>query len=126
GRKYLGYVPEGTSPGGWLATVAAFVSTAFILNLVVALPLAAPALALRRRWFTLGVCPIVLGLLDIFIYADTVIYQLFRFHVNGMVLNLLTTSGAGDSYTLGFGTVVSSLRAIALILGAQLAFSLAV
>src|SRR5436309_13457048 len=71
GRKYLAYVPEGTSPGGWLATVAAFVSTAFILNLVVSVPLAAPVLVLRRRWFTLGACPVVFGLLDIFIYADT-------------------------------------------------------
>src|SRR2546425_4738284 len=66
GRKYLAYVPEGTSTGGWLATVAAFVSTAFILNLVVAVPLAAPALVLRRRGFTPGACPVVFGLLDIF------------------------------------------------------------
>jgi hypothetical protein len=51
-----------------------------------------------------------------------VIYQLWRFHFNGMVYNLLTTPGAGDSVTAGTGTVVSALLIAALIFAAEVAF----
>ncbi len=123
-RKYLSYVPEQTSTVGWTATLAALVSTAALLNLVVFLVLAAPVLVLRRSWFTLGAPPLLFGLLNILLCADSIVYGLYRFHLNGMVVNLLTTSGAGDSYTLGRATILSSLKVIVLILGIQGAFSL--
>lgn len=123
-RKYLAYVPEQTSPLGWLATLAALVSTAILLNLVVFILLLAPVLLFRMSWFTLGAPPVLFGFFNVLVYTDTVVYALYRFHINGMVVNLLTTSGAGDSYTLGPATVLSGLGVIALILGVEAAFSL--
>lgn len=124
GRGYFGFIPAESSGWGRLANLAAFVSTCILLNLVAFLAVAPPSALLRRPWFTLGVAPIPFALISIFVYADTIVYALFRFHINGMVLNLLTTNGAGDSYTFGWGTVLSSVKAVVLILSAHGLFSL--
>lgn len=123
-RRYLAYIPQQTSTMGWVASLAALVSTAVLLNLVVLLVLALPVLALRRWWFTLSAPALLFGLLNIVLCADTIVYGLYRFHLNGMVVNLLTTTGAGDSYTLGRATIISSLEVIVLILGLEAGFSL--
>jgi membrane-anchored protein YejM (alkaline phosphatase superfamily) len=123
GHGYLGSVPAGTSALGWLATALAFVAN-FAMLALAPLLLAALALVFRRLWVTLTAGVILYTLLAVFIYADSVIYQLWRFHFNSMVLNLLTTPGAGDSVTAGKGTVTSTILVIALLFLAELGFAL--
>jgi membrane-anchored protein YejM (alkaline phosphatase superfamily) len=45
------------------------------------------------------------SLLQVFIFSDVKIFGLFRFHINSLVINVLTTEGAGDSVILGKGTL---------------------
>src|SRR6266404_4590293 len=118
GHGYLSHVPTGTSTCGWLATLLAFVANFALLALVPAL-LSLAALISRRLWVMLTAAVILFGLLNVFIYADSVIYQLWRFHFNGFVWNLLTTSGAGDTVTAGKGTVLSTAGMIALVFAAE-------
>jgi len=119
GHGYLAGVPDGTSLIGWAATLLAFAANFAMLALA---PLLVTLLALisARLWVTLTVAVIIYTLSAVFIYTDSVIYQLWRFHFNSMVWNLLTTPGAADSVTAGHGTVVSSVLVIGLLVAAEL------
>jgi uncharacterized protein len=122
GRSYLSNVPAGTSLTGWVATViadAANFGTMALIPLIVA----SITLPLRRFWVTLIVAVILYSFLNVCVYVDAMIYQLWRFHFNGMVLNLLTTPGAGDSVTAGAGTIWSALIVVAFIIAAESAFA---
>ena len=122
GRSYLASIPAGTSPLGWAVTVLAYTANFAMLALVPGI-LSLPALLVRRRWLTLTLAPLLFGLLNVFIYADSIIYVLWRFHFNGMVWNLLTTSGAGDTVTAGKGTVLYTAAAILVIFGLEFGFA---
>lgn len=122
GRSYLASVPDGTSFLGWADTVLAYSANFAMLALVPGI-LCLPALLVRRRWLTLTLAPLLFGLLNVFIYADSIIYVLWRFHFNGMVWNLLTTSGAGDTVTAGKGTVAYTAVAILVIFALECGFA---
>jgi membrane-anchored protein YejM (alkaline phosphatase superfamily) len=122
GRSYLESTPTGTSFAGWVAATLAYIANFAMLALAPAL-LTLPVLFVRRRWPTLTLAAVLFGLLNVFIYADSIIYVLWRFHFNAMVWNLLTTSGAGDTVTAGKGTVAYTIAVIVAIFAAE--FSLA-
>ena len=122
GRSYLASLPNGTSVLGWAQTVLAYTANFAMLALIPAI-LSLPTLFVRRRWFTLTLAPLLFGLLNVFIYADSIIYVLWRFHFNGMVWNLLTTSGAGDTVTAGKGTVAYTAAAIVVIFAVEFGFA---
>jgi uncharacterized protein len=122
GRAYLASVPAGTTVLGWAQTVLAYIANFAMLALAPAI-LSLPILLLRRRWITLTVVPVLFGLLNVFVYADSIIYVLWHFHFNGMVWNLLTTSGAGDTVTAGAGTVAYTIGAIAVIFAVEFGFA---
>ena len=121
GHGYLASVPSDTSRVGWLATLLAFVANFALLALVPAL-LCLGALVSRRLWVMLTAVVILFGLLNVFIYADLVIYKLWRFHFNGFVWNLLTTPGSGDNTIAGKGTILYSIGSVALIFATEIAF----
>ncbi|MDD3050246.1 MAG: sulfatase-like hydrolase/transferase [Candidatus Cloacimonetes bacterium] len=53
--------------------------------------------------------------------ADVFQFSLFKYHVNGMVINQFTAflQGESDSVTLGFGTILAGILLILLVLGYQ-------
>lgn len=117
GLAWLASAPAPRTFAAAVFTYAALVSTAAILAFVLALPLALAALAVRS-WRALGIAQAVLGaLLVAALYADTVVYALFRYHFNGMVWNVLTTPGAEDAVAIdawtwwrtGIGAVLVAL-----------------
>ena len=122
GRSYLASIPDGTSFPGWAMTSLAYTANFAVLALVPGI-LCLPALFVRRCWLTLTLAPLLFGLLNVFIYADSIIYVLWRFHFNGMVWNLLTTSGAGDTVTAGKGTVAYTIVAIFVIFALEFGFA---
>ena len=122
GHGYLAHVPGGTSASGWLATLLAFVANFALLALVPAL-LSLVALLSRRLWVMLTAAVILFGLLNVFIYADSVIYQLWRFHFNSFVWNLITTPGSGDATIAGKSTVLYTVGNVALIFATEIVFA---
>jgi membrane-anchored protein YejM (alkaline phosphatase superfamily) len=122
GHGYLANIPSGTSVIGWIVTVLAFVANFAMLALVPML-LSSVALIWRRQWITLLAAILFFGSLNVFIYVDLFIYQLWRFHFNSMVINLLTTAGAGDSVTAGTSTLVSASIVFAAIFAAEVGFA---
>ena len=124
GQSYLQGLPEDVSMAGWVVTLIAFVANSAVLALVPMVVLAPLALLVRRGWMTLAILPCIYALVGMLIYADTVVYRLWRFHFNGVVLNLFTTSGAGDSVKVGSVTVLWAVAILGLLLTVQLLFAL--
>ncbi len=118
GHGYLASVPPGTSVAGWMETAFAYLAN-FAMWALAPLLVTLPAVLARRAWVTWLVAVVTFGALNVFIYADSVIYQLWRFHFNGFVWNLLTTRGAGDSVTAGRSTAWTTAGVIALIAAAE-------
>ena len=122
GRSYLASIPAGTSWGGWTVAALAYLANFALLALVPAI-LSLLVSSIPRRWPLLIIAPLLFGLLNVFIYADSIIYVLWHFHFNGMVWNLLTTSGAGDTVTAGSGTVAYTVAAIVTIFVLEYGFA---
>lgn len=69
-------------------------------------------LRLQRNWLFWAALILGATLVQVFVYADKFIYRLYGFHINGFVLNLLTTRGGlaslgGESDTTwSFGLII--------------------
>ena len=124
GRGFFAEIPAGTSVQGWCAALLAYASTVITYELLFLLVTAPLVLLVRRGWLTVVVVPVLLGMLNVLVYADSVIYRLFGIHFNGMVWNLLMTQGAGDSVSAGRRTILAGALVITLTLGVELFFSL--
>jgi len=81
----------------WLFAHAALVSSAATLALIPALLLAPLLLRARRVRGEAWIQALVWALFGLVLYADTRVFALFRYHFNGMIWNLFTTGGAGDT-----------------------------
>lgn len=122
GRSYLASLLTGTSFAGWVVALLAYTAN-FAMLALAPVVLTLPVLLIRRRWLTLTVAALLFGLLNVFIYADSIIYVLWHFHFNGMVWNLLTTPGAGDTVTAGKETVTYTIAAVVVIFALEFGFA---
>lgn len=57
------------------------------------------------------------SIFNIILMIDATIYGLYRFHINGMVWNLLTTPGGGETFTIGTSAYVTAALYIGSIIG---------
>lgn len=60
------------------------------------------ALLLPKRAFVTAVCVTLYSFLVLFIALDTMVFPLYRFHINGMVIHLLLGGAAGDIFQFSF------------------------
>src|SRR3989442_960906 len=82
---------------GWAFVAVAMVAQIATANLLVVLPLLVVS-QLGRGYVLAGLlAPLVLTCLQLLVYIDRKIFALFRFHLNGLVVNTLTTPGGWDS-----------------------------
>lgn len=97
------WISSGAGSRSFVAQLFAFgalLSSVAILALLPALLLALIALGVRS-WRALGwIAASVWTAFLFLLYADTVVYGLFRYHFNGMVWNVLTTPGAEDAVVI--------------------------
>ncbi len=118
GRPYLARLPDEAGAGGWWTVLAAWVGVCVAIALAIT-ALAAPiALTARRGWVTFAIVPALFLAAQVAIYIDTVVFGLFRYHLNGVVWHLVTTEGSSDSWAMGGGTAVrigASVAALALV-----------
>jgi hypothetical protein len=102
GTSYLAHVPDGDEPRVWLFCLPALLSTVLSLTLVPGLFswLGAHFLGPRRA---LGPAVGFLWMLfQVLLFADTRIYNVFRYHFNGQVLSIVYTRGSADAVSLGW------------------------
>ncbi len=107
---YLSSLPDGLGFGTWaFALVALFSHCAQItmLTWIVLLPFRLSCPLSWSRVVDVYVIPSIFSIVSIVLYIDTVIYDLYHFHINnGVIWNILITPGAGDSFTIGVMTAI--------------------
>ncbi|UCG79034.1 MAG: sulfatase-like hydrolase/transferase [Nitrospirota bacterium] len=89
-------------------TLIPFIANYFLLNLVVGLIIYLPSRLMNGK-YSLLLMTAAFSLFHAFILIDVRIYTIFRFHINSLVINVISTEGAGDSVALGAGTYISFL-----------------
>ena len=102
GLNYLAHLPDTKGLKVWLFAIPALISSVLTLTLVPAglFTLAAHLVRSTQRLGTVQAA--FWTLFQILLFADTRIYNIFRYHFNGQVLNLVYTRGSEDSIHLGW------------------------
>ena len=100
---FQGASTEMMTPIGWIYFVASCITHAAILLLIpfllIQLPLA--VLGCRQRWAN-GALGFVYGLLFVLAVANSYVYAIYHFHINGLVLEMLTGPGASEIFVFSF------------------------
>lgn len=122
---FFSYIFRGAStdmmtPIGWIYFSASCLTHAAILLLIpfllIQLPLA--MLGLRQRWAN-GVLVVVYGLLFILAVANSYVYAIYHFHINGLVLEMLTGPGASEIFVFSFWVYAKAIALSLLLMGAS-------
>ncbi len=101
GINYLVHVPDTPSPKAWLFALPALVSTALSLTIVPGVLFVGLAHFLRSPGLLAGIQASFWTVFHVLLFADTRIYNAFRYHFNGQVWNLVYTRGSEDAIHLG-------------------------
>ncbi|MEC9475396.1 MAG: sulfatase-like hydrolase/transferase [Planctomycetota bacterium] len=114
-RNYQVGLPEAVSFDGrlffWWAAASSVAFWHLLLLLVHAATRFLPA---RWRLVTfMSLCSIF----NVILMIDATIYGLYRFHINGMVWNLITTPGGGETFTIGTSAYATAALYISSIVG---------
>jgi membrane-anchored protein YejM (alkaline phosphatase superfamily) len=119
GLNYLAHLPEVVSFKVWLFALPALVSSILTLTLV---PFGLFLLAAHflRSVTLLGTTQAAFWtVFQVLLFADTRIYNIFRYHFNGQVLNLVYTRGSEDSIHLGWRVWAAILLGLAAVVALQ-------
>jgi len=102
GLNYLVHLPEPGEFKVWLFALPALVSSVLTLTLVPGILFVLAAQWLRSTQWLGTLQATFWTVFQILLFADTRIYNIFRYHMNGQVWNLVYTRGSEDSIHLGW------------------------
>ena len=106
GSSYLNFVPDSITFGEWAFSRLAYASNFGLLFLVLAVPLYLLTSIIPSMLFMQIASSVVFLTFNIALFVDTIIYKLYRFHINGLVWNILVTEGSSDSVKVSTSTIV--------------------
>src|SRR5688572_4561098 len=119
GLNYLVHVPEARGLKVWLFALPALLSSVLMLTLIPA-GLFALAAQLVRSTNLLGTVQAAFWtVFQVLLFADTRIYNIFRYHFNGQVLNLVYTRGSEDAIHLGWQVWSTIVLGLSLLIALQ-------
>ena len=101
------------------AFIGHFTSLAFLPYLVAIIC----ALFLPKRVFITSVGVTLNSVLLLYIAIDTMVFPLYKFHINGMVINLLLSGAAGDIFQFSFRDWFAAGFIAVCVISAELIFS---
>ncbi len=116
GLGYFMFV--GSHPAEIAFSVAAYLSNTFMIYAVLLMV----SLVLYFARVGLAVFAPFMALIQLTLVLDVVIYKVFRFHINSMVINLIFTPGGLQSLGQGFGVQALFFCIAAALLGAEIWF----
>ena len=96
---------QGNDFPAFILNVIPYLSHFFLLNLAAGLAAYAFSLFLGDKLIT-AVSTFLFILLQCLLLIDTRIYSLFHYHINALVLNIITTEGSTDSVIIGKNTIL--------------------
>ena len=88
--------------GGWMFYITAACSHAALWALIPYIISLIVAITVRRHQAAAITHIILVSLLNILAYIDGSVYSLYKFHINGFVLNLLVGEGNSEIFTFSF------------------------
>ena len=105
----------------WSFAVVVWLTGALVQQLLVFVPVLILNATLRRpNAVVYGTAAVLFSVLQAVTLLDGYVYDLYGFHLNGMVWNLVTTPGGVNSMAAGIWTYVVFFAIILVILGVQL------
>jgi membrane-anchored protein YejM (alkaline phosphatase superfamily) len=120
---YILLAPGVEGPLSTLFVHGALVSTTAMVYLLLAGVLGLATLLMPRSAVVLGLAVVLVTFLHMLNVLDIIIFRIFRYHINAMVLTLVFTEGARDSLHIGIGTVLTYAAGIAGIVGLEVLFA---
>jgi hypothetical protein len=114
---YILLAPGVEGPLSTLFVHGALVSTTAMVYLLLAALLSLVTLLTQRSAIVLGLAVMLVTFLHMLNVLDVIIFRIFRYHINAMVLTLVFTEGARDSLHIGVGTVLTYAAGITGIVG---------
>ena len=113
-------------PMEWLARfflVLAFVGHFFTIALAAGLPVALAVLAWPSRWLA-GILAVVLSsVTTLLVIVDSIVFHLFRFHLNGMVWSLIREGNLSQELPLSARTWFVAGLLVVVVLAAEIALA---
>ena len=88
--------------GGWMFYITAACSHAALWALIPYIISLIVAITVRRHQAAAITHIILVSLLNILAYIDGSVYSLYKFHINGFVLNLMVGEGTSEIFTFSF------------------------
>jgi membrane-anchored protein YejM (alkaline phosphatase superfamily) len=105
--SYLNFVPDSITLGEWSFSRLAYISNFALLFFVLSIPLFVTTALIPSMIFMRVASSALFLLFNIILFVDTLIYKLYRFHINGLVWNILVTEGSSDSVKVSTSTIVA-------------------
>jgi len=119
--RYAKYIELDASPLNWiymaLASVGHYGLLSLLLYSVILVPL---TLLVPRRNIVAGIGILVMTLAHAILLIDTFVFDLFRFHLNLFVLQMLFGSGASQIFVFDIVLYLKATLSIACIIGLEL------
>jgi hypothetical protein len=103
--SYILITPGAQSPLSRLFIHEALLSNVALAYLILAGLLSIGAFARKRTHLFLGLAVLLITVMHMLNVLDIIIFRIFKYHINSMVLVLVFTEGARDSLHIGAGTV---------------------
>lgn len=116
--QFVLYLPDNISWGGIFYYLIAAFGQAVLISAIPFIAIFLP-IAIGTKFYKtgLGLYFFIGFLLNILIYINGIVFQLYKFHINGFVLSLLFGEGAGEVFVFNSTLIWQVTGIIALILG---------
>jgi len=113
---YIIFAPNTEGLLGNMFVHLAWVSNVVILYVLLLVLQGIPVLLTRKSAVIMGTSVVLMSLFHAVNVLDIIIFHIFRYHINSMVLVVVFTEGARDSLHIGLATVITfTLSAAALV-----------
>ena len=83
---------------GWVFFISSCISHSAILLLALWLIFFMPWSLLRKNILAMGLFVSAVSILAILAFINMQVYKIYRFHINGFIINMLTGPNAGDIF----------------------------
>ncbi|MCU0576997.1 MAG: sulfatase-like hydrolase/transferase [Desulfobacterota bacterium] len=107
GYAYIVFMPGIEGPRSSLFVHGALVSNTAMVYVALFILFAVFSQGIRKTSLLMGLMVAVVTFLHMLNVLDIIIFRIFRYHINSMVLTLVFTEGARDSLHIGVGTVLT-------------------
>ena len=116
---YLEFVPTAESFAEWAFPRIAFISNFGLIYLLVGVILFLLFKYISSKSIIFITSGVIIAFFNTMLFIDTIIFKLYRFHINSLVWNILMTEGSSDSVIIGQSTLINFTFYVLLIILSQ-------